>query len=405
MLHHFFDRDSFMETMTDWGRSVVTGRARLGGLPIGAVAVETRTSEKTVPADPAFEGAQIAEEQQAGQVWFPDSAFKTAQAISDMNREGLPLIIFANWRGFAGGLRDMYGEILKYGAYIVDALREYEQPIFVYIPHGGELRGGAWVVIDSSINPKQMEFYAADGSKGGVLEPEGVVDIKFRKADLVKAMRRTCPAMQRLQSQVADGSKNSAEGDAAEKKLEKELMPAYKQLATHFAALHDTPGVMLHKRAIREIVPWDQSREFFASRLRMRVAVERVKKLVAEAAPKTSEDEMASILSQLNGVLEEIAAAEDEPVAPERKPEVTALVAKLRSSREGESTRSAREPSSASSEQFFQIKRIRFDSASASTRRGDVHSDLRMRRAQSNKSAPSGPPPPVRLDVSNTLSP
>ena len=80
MLHHFFDRDSFMETMTDWGRSVVTGRARLGGLPIGAVAVETRTSEKTVPADPAFEGAQIAEEQQAGQVWFPDSAFKTAQA-------------------------------------------------------------------------------------------------------------------------------------------------------------------------------------------------------------------------------------------------------------------------------------------------------------------------------------
>ena len=329
MLHHFFDRDSFMEVMTDWGRSVVTGRARLGGLPIGAIAVETRTSEKTVPADPAFEGAQIAEEQQAGQVWFPDSAFKTAQAIGDMNREGLPLIIFANWRGFAGGLRDMYGEILKYGAYIVDALREYDQPIFVYIPHGGELRGGAWVVIDSSINPKQMEFYAADGSKGGVLEPEGVVDIKFRKADLVKAMRRTCPAMQRLQSQVADGSKNSAEGDAAEKKLEKELMPAYKQLATHFAALHDTPGVMLHKRAIREIVPWDQSREFFASRLRMRVAVERVKKLVAEAAPETSDDEMASILSQLNGVLEEIAAAEDEPVAPERKPEVTALVAKL----------------------------------------------------------------------------
>jgi acetyl-CoA carboxylase carboxyltransferase component len=46
-------------------------------------------------------------------VWFPDSAFKTAQAISDFNFEGLPLIIFANWRGFAGGLRDMFGEVLK----------------------------------------------------------------------------------------------------------------------------------------------------------------------------------------------------------------------------------------------------------------------------------------------------
>ncbi len=42
---------------------------------------------------------------QAGQVWFPDSAFKTAQTIADMDREGLPLFIFANWRGFSGGMR------------------------------------------------------------------------------------------------------------------------------------------------------------------------------------------------------------------------------------------------------------------------------------------------------------
>ena len=332
MLARFFDRGSFMEVMTDWGRSVVTGRARLGGLPIGAVAVETRTSEKTVPADPAFEGAQIAEEQQAGQVWFPDSAFKTAQAIGDMNREGLPLIIFANWRGFAGGLRDMYGEILKYGAYIVDALREYEQPIFVYIPRGGELRGGAWVVIDSSINPKQMEFYAADGSKGGVLEPEGVVDIKFRRADLVKAMKRTCPAMQRLAAGEREGSASKSAQDlgAAEKKLEKELTPAFKQLATHFAALHDTPGVMLQKRAIREVVPWDQSRAFFASRLRMRVAEERVKALARHAlGPKADEDRIQSIVAELAGALEEIAAAEDERVAPEDHGEVKQKMERL----------------------------------------------------------------------------
>ena len=42
---------------------------------------------------------------QAGLVWYPDSAFKTAQAISDFNMEQLPLIIFANWRGFSGGMR------------------------------------------------------------------------------------------------------------------------------------------------------------------------------------------------------------------------------------------------------------------------------------------------------------
>lgn len=43
--------------------------------------------------------------QQAGQVWFPDSAYKTAQAIKDFNREELPLMIFANWRGFSGGMK------------------------------------------------------------------------------------------------------------------------------------------------------------------------------------------------------------------------------------------------------------------------------------------------------------
>ena len=36
---------------------------------------------------------------------FPDSAYKTAQAIKDFNREQLPLMIFANCRGFSGGMK------------------------------------------------------------------------------------------------------------------------------------------------------------------------------------------------------------------------------------------------------------------------------------------------------------
>ena len=42
---------------------------------------------------------------QAGQVWYPDSSYKTAQAINDFNMEELPLIIIANWRGFSGGMK------------------------------------------------------------------------------------------------------------------------------------------------------------------------------------------------------------------------------------------------------------------------------------------------------------
>ena len=81
-----------------------------------------------------------------------------AQALKDFNRgENLPVMIFANWRGFSGGTRDMYNEILKFGAMIVDALVEYKHPIFIYIPKHGELRGGAWEVIDPAINPEKME--------------------------------------------------------------------------------------------------------------------------------------------------------------------------------------------------------------------------------------------------------
>ena len=47
---------------------------------------------------------------------------------------------------------DMYDEILKFGSLIVDSLRGYQQPVFVYLPPHATLRGGAWVVVDSTIN-------------------------------------------------------------------------------------------------------------------------------------------------------------------------------------------------------------------------------------------------------------
>ena len=49
-------------------------------------------------------------------------------------------------------------KVLKYGALIVDALVVYKQPVFVYIPPHAELRGGAWVVVDSTVNANVMEM-------------------------------------------------------------------------------------------------------------------------------------------------------------------------------------------------------------------------------------------------------
>jgi acetyl-CoA carboxylase/biotin carboxylase 1 len=145
-----FDKDSFTETLGGWARTVVVGRARLGGIPMGVIGVETRSVENVTPADAANADSIEQVTNEAGGVWYPNSAFKTAQAINDFNKgEQLPLMILANWRGFSGGQRDMYNEVLKYGSYIVDGLVKYEQPIFVYIPPFGELRGGSWVCLIS----------------------------------------------------------------------------------------------------------------------------------------------------------------------------------------------------------------------------------------------------------------
>jgi acetyl-CoA carboxylase carboxyltransferase component len=101
-------------------------------------------------------------------------------------------------------MRDMFHEVLKFGSFIVDALVEFRQPVFVHIPAHGELRGGAWVVVDPTINADMMEMTADPQSRGGVLEPDGTVEIKFRRPELVRAMRRLDPQVRALALQLQE---------------------------------------------------------------------------------------------------------------------------------------------------------------------------------------------------------
>ncbi|EHY58148.1 acetyl-coenzyme-A carboxylase [Exophiala dermatitidis] len=273
-----FDKDSFQEALGGWARTVVIGRARLGGIPMGVIGVETRTVENVTPADPANADSMEQVVQEAGGVWFPNSAFKTAQALKDFNYgEQLPVMILANWRGFSGGQRDMYNEVLKYGSYIVDALVKYEQPVFVYIPPYGELRGGSWVVVDPTINPEQMEMYADEESRGGVLEPEGIVGIKYRREKQLETMARLDPVYGELKAQslrkdLTPDQMNEIKAKMTER--EKLLEPVYQQIALQFADLHDRAGRMQAKGAIRMPLKWQNARRFFYWRLRRRLSEE-----------------------------------------------------------------------------------------------------------------------------------
>ncbi|PKU35225.1 hypothetical protein llap_14471 [Limosa lapponica baueri] len=243
-LSGFFDNGSFMEIMQPWAQTVVVGRARLGGIPVGVVAVETRTVELSIPADPANLDSEAKIIQQAGQVWFPDSAFKTAQAINDFNREGLPLMVFANWRGFSGGMK-------------------------------------------------------GQRKRGGILEPEGTVEIKFRRKDLVKTMRRVDPVYIRLAERLGTPELSPADRKELETKLkerEEFLIPIYHQVAMQFADLHDTPGRMQEKGAITDILDWKTSRTFFYWRLRRLLLEDVVKKKIHDANPELTDGQIQAML-------------------------------------------------------------------------------------------------------------
>ncbi|KAJ2555299.1 acetyl-coenzyme-A carboxylase [Coemansia sp. RSA 1933] len=300
-LSGFFDRGSFVETLGGWARTVVTGRARLGGIPMGVIAVEGRTVENIIPADPANPTSEEQVLQEAGTVWYPNSAFKTAQAIQDFdNGEQLPLMIFANWRGFSGGQRDMFFEVLKYGAYIVDALSKYRQPVFVYIVPNGELRGGAWVVVDPTINADMMEMYADSKSRGGVLEPEGIVEIKFRKPQMLACMDRLDPQVRDLRQAL--GNPDLAPAQKAEIKQaldarEKALLPVYTQIAVQFADLHDRAGRMAAKGVIRSELEWTNARIFFFHRLRRRLHEEHLCKTIRTAVPDRSRADALAVIA------------------------------------------------------------------------------------------------------------
>ena len=160
---------------------------------------------------------------------------------------------------------------------IVDALVAYQQPLFVYIPPFAELSGGAWVVVDSTINADAMEFYAAEDARGGVLEAAGAASIKFRDRDIVATAHRLDPVLASLDEQLraAKAAEHSAEAvgtiERQIKVREKMLFGVYQQVAVHFADLHDTPGRMRSKGVIRKQVQWAESRAFFYWRLRRRM--------------------------------------------------------------------------------------------------------------------------------------
>ncbi len=88
--------------------------------------------------------------------------------------------------------------------------------------------------------------------RGGVLEPEGTVEIKYRLKDILKTIHRCDPECLALleKLQRAESEKKREEIGKLLKKREDTIVPIYHTVAVQFAALHDTSGRMLEKGVI-----------------------------------------------------------------------------------------------------------------------------------------------------------
>jgi len=112
-----------------------------------------------------------------------------------------------------------------------------------------------------------MSMYADPDSRGGILEPAGITEVKFRSQDQVKVMHRLDAQLQLLDNELEMTDSLDEDAQSAIKEnisaRENELKSVYLQAATEFADLHDKTGRMKAKGVIKAAVPWAQSREFF----------------------------------------------------------------------------------------------------------------------------------------------
>jgi acetyl-CoA carboxylase/biotin carboxylase 1 len=87
-----------------------------------------------------------------------------------------------------------------------------------------------------------MEMYADVEARAGVLEPEGVIEIKMRRDKITRLMERMDSPYAALKKTSKDSSKTPEERAAAVESLEKRealLQPTYKQIALLYADLHE----------------------------------------------------------------------------------------------------------------------------------------------------------------------
>jgi acetyl-CoA carboxylase carboxyltransferase component len=120
------DRGELLELSGRWGRNLVTGFARLDGIPVGVIANQPRFLGGVIDTVASQKGARFV---------------RTCSAF------GLPLLVFVDTPGFMPGARQESAGVIRHGAELLRAFVESSVPRFTVVLR--KAYGGAYITMNS----------------------------------------------------------------------------------------------------------------------------------------------------------------------------------------------------------------------------------------------------------------
>ena len=141
IIKRIVDDSLFEEYKKDYGKTILTGYARIDGWAVGIVA-NNREIVKSKKGEMQFGG-----------VIYSDSADKASRFIMNCNQKKIPLVFLQDVTGFMVGSRSEQGGIIKDGAKLVNAMSNSTVPKFTVIV-GNSYGAGNYAMCGKAYDPR-----------------------------------------------------------------------------------------------------------------------------------------------------------------------------------------------------------------------------------------------------------
>ncbi|MCO5723663.1 acyl-CoA carboxylase subunit beta [Robiginitalea marina] len=141
VIERLVDASSFEQYKEGYGKTLLTGYARIDGWAVGIVANQRRVV-KTKNGEMQFGG-----------VIYSDSADKATRFIANCNQKKIPLVFLQDVTGFMVGSKSEHGGIIKDGAKMVNAVSNSVVPKFTVII-GNSYGAGNYAMCGKAYDPR-----------------------------------------------------------------------------------------------------------------------------------------------------------------------------------------------------------------------------------------------------------